>query len=193
MSNRRRPQRRHHGGHHGGHHHGGHRGGHRGGHHHHDHDPRCLSCADPEAADKQLMDLIIEHGHAVQYVFTDENSAPGDVPFFYSVGRTLKDRPEILVTGRLAQESGMHLVNAACRLDDQGQLHVGEVSLGGNFPVRVIEADPLAAQMFAATSAFGADDVTALQVIWPDKTGRFPDDHGYVHVGRYRQPLYPAA
>ncbi|QIK66540.1 DUF4262 domain-containing protein [Nocardioides sp. HDW12B] len=54
------------------------------------------------------------------------------------------------------------------------------------FPARIIRADPEDAQMNMALRFFG-DEVTALQVLWPDPEGRFPGEPGFTLT----QPTFP--
>lgn len=161
--------------------------------------PTCSECGDHvsshadkmNALEKKMMDDIIEFGHQVIFVFPTPND-PGHT-FWYSVGRTVKDRPELLITGPLNQQVGQWMINEAAKIDDEYPLQAGqEIPAGAlldGYPVRVVKAEPTDAEMFSATSAFGEDDVTALQLVWPDKQGNFPGDPDYDE--RFVQPLFP--
>lgn len=140
---------------------------------------------------KRAMDTIIKHGHTVNYIFpTPEN--PG-TPFGYTVGRTLKGRPELFIVGPLPPEVMQGILNTAAKADDEDPLRAGEerhdILVG--YGARIIEADPEAAQMNQALSFFG-DDVTALQILWPDAEGFFPGDEPYAEAhDPGMQPTYP--
>jgi len=146
-------------------------------------DMECLGCGrhvavhpdKMEFLKKHEMETIIRFGHQVRVV-------SGEHPFAYSIGRTVRDRPEILVTGPLPPDMMGWMVNEVAKLDDDHPLSAGmEVSeiLVGH-PVRLVQVRDLdEAQMFGVTNNFGADDTSALQILWPDMQGRFPGDEGF--------------
>ncbi|KQY61820.1 DUF4262 domain-containing protein [Nocardioides sp. Root140] len=120
---------------------------------------------------------IRDHGHQVQVVF-------GGVPFAYSIGRILKGRPEIFVTGPVEPQLLGMLVNAAAAYDDDCELPFSPVavtlpagSLLAQAPARVVAVDPHAAEMFAAIN-FAGFTVPALQIILPDPNMKFPGEPG---------------
>lgn len=134
---------------------------------------------------KTSMETIIEHGHQVIGVFApgDETGDEDDfVPFSYTVGRSMKDRPELLITGPLPIGMQGVILNDLAAYDDEHLLRPG-TDLAPNtilrgMPVRIVAADPVAAEMNQALHLFG-DDITALQMLWPDKHGRLPGDPGF--------------
>lgn len=153
-------------------------------------DNMCLRCDEhlskhPDKHDyiaKKQMDDIIAKGHQVMCIFpTEESIAEGGAShyFFYTVGRTVKERPELLLTGPLDNRVAGWVLNEAARMDDTEPFTPGmEIPanvLLNQYPVRIVEANPEAAEMNQALDLFG-DDVTALQIIWPDMEGRFPGE-----------------
>lgn len=130
--------------------------------------------------DEDVREKILEYGHTVIGVFPTQD-APG-VPFAYTVGRTLKQRPELLITGALPMQTMQGILNGAAEVDDDAPLEADTLRkdiLGNDLLVKVVTVDPRAAEMFAAFREFGEENVTALQIIWPDKNGRFPFEGGY--------------
>lgn len=132
------------------------------------------------------MDTILEHGHQVVVVRDPDDI---DSPFAYTVGRAVKDRPELLLTGPVPPT----ILNDLAKYDDGQPLSGGDVLLADTiltgYPVRIEVADPMAASMFQAIRLFG-DDVTALQMLWPDPQGLFPGEDGYAYAADV-QPFYP--
>lgn len=148
-----------------------------------------------EALAERTRKRIEEQGHEVVCVFpTDESLADGSFtsPLWYSFGRTEKGQSEILVTGHLDPEVGAYMVNTAADKDERGELHLGEHEADtflAEVPVRIIEADPVAAGLNRANSAYG-DKVTAFQILYPDDKGRWPDDPEFGKPQGFQQPVY---
>lgn len=141
---------------------------------------------------RKTMETIIEHGHQVRFIFpTEESAATGqDYPFWYSVGRTVQDKPEFLVTGPLPYQMGCYIINEAARKFDEEPFAPGDEVVGilDAFPIKVIAADPVAADMYGVTQNFGDDVMPALQLLWPDTAGKFPGDANYDE--RFKQPQF---
>ena len=161
-----------------------------------DTDLECLTCgkhvsAHPDKREylaKREMEAIIEHGHQVRVVFPDES---GGYMFAYSIGRSLKERPEILVTGALPPPMLGYIVNRVAELDDERGIAAGDVlnDVLEGYPVRLVAvADMEQAEMFGVTANFGTDDTFALQVLWPDAEGRFPGEPEYAYGDK--QPVF---
>lgn len=154
----------------------------------------------PERAEElrqRTKERIMEHGHEVRYIYGGDG--PTDVPFFYSVGRSVFERPEILITGGLEVRQGQMILNRIANLDRQGEIDLVEFANHGQ-PVRVdpflcdfkfIWCDPAAAEMTGAQVMANDEYVASVQLIWPDAAGRWPDEEGYEY-GPDAQPLYPA-
>lgn len=124
---------------------------------------------------KHEMDTIIKNGHQVRYIMADDDHES----FAYSVGRTVRDRPELLVTGPLDPQTLMVMINEAAAYDDQHGLEPGEYPAATLLacPIRVVTVPDLeVAQMYGVTNQFGTDDTSALQIVWPDAQDRWPDN-----------------
>lgn len=130
--------------------------------------------------DKETRRIIMQHGHQVIGVFpADEDDPP---PFAYTVGRTAKGRPELLITGPLPPPVAGAILNDAAARDDESPLEPGQAVGGllqGGYVLQVVEADPLAGEMYQALAFYDGQDVRALQLVWPDQDGLFPWDAGF--------------
>jgi hypothetical protein len=156
-------------------------------------DYECAECGQhvsvhPDKLDflaKQSMESIIEHGHQVRVIFASEERPD----FAYSIGRTLKERPELFVIGPMDPNMLGYIVNRVAELDDESPLSAGmelDTVLDG-FKVRLSPVRDLEeAQMFGVTTHFS--DATALQILWPDIEGNFPGEPGY--DADYVQPVF---
>jgi hypothetical protein len=116
-------------------------------------------------------------GRFVMCVGGDENSPP----FAYTIGNTIAGLPELLMIGDVGVAYLLHdLSQKMLERDtafDEGEL----VSLGGKFPVKIINASTIGAWddfTSQATKHFGHDDYAVQQVLIPDRSGRFPGDPG---------------
>lgn len=130
---------------------------------------------------------IAEHGWAVQGV----GAGDGEPAFAYTVGLVDQGRPELVMFG--LPMNVMHvLLNdlAASDLPAPGSL-VHEVA---NMPLRLDVVDPARSSEFLTVAAAHArGTVDAVQVVWPDREGRFPGDPGFdVELGK-AQPLLSGA
>lgn len=128
---------------------------------------------------------ILDVGHTVTSVGN----------FAYSEGRSMFGYPELLVTGAIGMTLQAHLINQVAELEANGKINV--LSLADGQPVeldgfgcllRLVVADPHAAEMLGAIRLSG-EDVLAVQIVWPDAAGVWPDEIGFVH-GPDAQPIY---
>lgn len=128
---------------------------------------------------------ILTDGHTITFVET----------FAYSVGRVLWGFPELLVTGALTPRIAGYMINQVANLEAAGEINV--LTLCGPRPVqldgfgcelRFQRVHAVVCQMYGAV-ALGGSDVDAVQIIWPDAEGRWPEDAGFAH-GRDAQPIY---
>lgn len=114
--------------------------------------------------------------------------------FSYSIGNYPK-MPELLCVGLLDAQtlnvlSGIMLERG--RRFDDGEI----VSLGAAVPICVVEADESVKQRytFQATAWHGSEDYSVMQVVAPDKAGRFPWQAGceppYSTVKVYRRKVH---
>ncbi|GAB3863572.1 hypothetical protein GCM10028801_31520 [Nocardioides maradonensis] len=124
---------------------------------------------------------ILDHGHAVVLSPATERVP---APYAYTVGRYMKDRPEIVITG-IEGEAATKLLNEICLVDDVIGLESGESFLVAGMQVRFIEAytGHLDAAILQWQRPF-----RALQALLPDVAGEFPDT---LRGRTSSQPLLP--
>ena len=145
--------------------------------------------------DQRTIDTILEYGHQVVLVYPVEG---GDdhVPFAYTVGRSLRDEPELLITGSLPPAIAGKILNDAVRLHDEGKFVLQDgfeypagTLLRGPYGARAVEVDPRASEMFQAINMMGEDRVRALQIVWPCPLGGYPGEQRY-SLPRDSQPIH---
>lgn len=100
---------------------------------------------------------IKKHGQSVVYVGA---VAESDIPFHYTVGRTKRGLPELLLTGPTDPETGMRLLNALDRLMPTVLPSGSFVNVGGKYPVLLLDAtDPSTKEEYTClVSTFYAGD-----------------------------------
>lgn len=140
---------------------------------------------------------VLQYGHEVVGVYP----GPDDDPryFYYTVGRSASRRPELLLTGALPPNAAMIILNDIAAQDRAGKIDlVALADLGQpveieNFDARLkfIWADPEDAEMFQAINYGGPGGIRAIQVLWPDPQGRFPDNPDFDYTDT--QTLHPLA
>jgi hypothetical protein len=120
---------------------------------------------------------IDRHG---QHVTSVGSRAPRDGDFVYTVGNFEAGMPELLITGKIANAFAPLLNHLGKLQRDRGfGFRVGEaVSLGGKFPVHMIDAGEAGRTQCALLvgSFYGTADFALLQVLFPDPAGRWPGD-----------------
>jgi hypothetical protein len=128
--------------------------------------------------------VIAKHGWMVQGVFPTE-AVPG-VPFAYTIGLSAAGLPELVIAG-LPAENAAVILNAAARTHLTRQFQPGEViGDAAQVPLFVIAAPH--AEIQQARNLYG-DEVSALQLVWPDENGHYPDEPGWT-MPPDAQPLY---
>jgi hypothetical protein len=120
---------------------------------------------------------IVEHGWLVQGVFpTDAHAeAPG---FCYTVGMTPAGLPELLLVG-MPYDLAHPILTAAVKRHTDDEITVGaEVDLGFsvNFRFAAVADATTAKLATVARAAFPEQTVRAIQILFPDRNGRWPDD-----------------
>jgi hypothetical protein len=138
-----------------------------------------LNIKQRDPKDQHFIDMIKEHGHAVQYVA----SAVGDEwepPFVYSVGGAESyGAPEIIVSG-LGFDISKFVINEFMAEWKLGKRFYECVEYKGfleGFPVIFIEASYLAKKNFAcfADWYYERSDFLLWQLVWPgSEHGLFP-------------------
>jgi hypothetical protein len=130
----------------------------------------------------KMEENIRKYGWSVASVFGEDEH--GSAPFAYSVGAHSRDLPDIFVSG-LGGETGLRLINAALNAASAGlNLEVGcDYDEIANVPVRFVPISAAEASRhmkFALRNAKEANrPFRALQLVYPDVQGRFPEDDGY--------------
>jgi Domain of unknown function (DUF4262) len=122
---------------------------------------------------RKIVSDIDRYGRSVIGVGSDD--AP---PFAYTIGNCLVGLPELLVLGMadndLLNRLSEMMIDRGHGFDD-GEL----VSLGGLHPVKVINATSEAVKdeyTFQVANFTERDDYDVLQIVIPDRNGRFPGD-----------------
>ena len=107
----------------------------------------------------------------------------GEKPSFaYTIGNWLAKLPELLIIGTtkgyILNDFSQKMIERGSAFDD-GEL----VSLGGRFPVKIINADARAQRDYTiqAGQYLGVEDYLVQQVLTPDRNGCFPDDPACQH------------
>lgn len=138
---------------------------------------------------KQLT-MIREFGWMVQGVFPTEQDQ--GVCFGYTIGLTEAGLPELLISGNLSPEALKSILNLAAQRHIRDEIQPGEELTGlANTSLRVLTCRP-DAPVQQARNLYGKR-VRVLQLIWPDKQGRFPDEEGFgggLNIDLDPQPLY---
>lgn len=131
----------------------------------------------------RIQALIEEHGWAVQGVLpTADDPDPG---FGYTVGLTLKGLPEIIIFGLSAELMHSTLNQVAFHMVDHGPHHAGQVIdylFGGGYDPIAVQVDPEhfdEEYLTVAGRMYGDLNLSALQLVIPDKEHRFPWDDGF--------------
>jgi hypothetical protein len=131
-----------------------------------------------------IRDLIREHieryGQHVVCVQRSEGDPPDFRPFVYSIGNHEHGLPELLLVGS-ADDVFLRLVNRLGEIQRERRrafAHEERVSLGGNFPVRILDVGKAAHDEYAVQAGvyYGTEDFRVRQILLCDKEGRWPDD-----------------
>lgn len=150
-----------------------------------------------EAMDEMLSDLwyndvqkkIKEYGLAVIGVFgTEEDPGP---PFTYSIGLSEKYGFELVVFGMPNQYAGMMLNDIAAKLAVGETLNLNVPDdRWANLPVKFMEADESVHGYTVQADRYYQQKVRVLQIVLPDKDGKFFNEEGYDHeYMNIRQPI----
>jgi hypothetical protein len=127
---------------------------------------------------KQLLKLIDEHGWAVQHVGGGDRL--DEPPFSYTVGLTALGHPEFILFG-MPPDAAQQLLNILGSEVQNGRRYRPDTLTSdpteAAAPVALIEVIDPASHLLAAVNLYA--EIEALQVIWPDPSGRLPWDDGY--------------
>jgi hypothetical protein len=126
----------------------------------------------------ELHGLIAEHGWAVRNVMAGPEEGD-DVEFSYTIGLTALGHPEVIILGMPSEHASTFLNMIGDEVQRGGRFDHGTVT--GEFtsddsPVVFIRAEDTE-RLTAVAEVYGRVD--ALQMVWPDSTGRLPWQNGY--------------
>lgn len=143
---------------------------------------RAAAQASLEAYLKNAKELISRYGWMVQGVGADRET--GEHPFFYTVGLTEKNLPELLVTVATDFHAMRQIMNAAAQI----QVTRGEPFQHMELVNSVIEGFPVqfrrighgtTGERLTVAHRFYGDRVHAFHMVFPDKNGLFPGQAGH--------------
>ena len=125
---------------------------------------------------------IEDSGQAVQVVYLTEHDPPGKQPFMYTIGNYHRGLPELLVVGTDSDiiAGGLNRLGKIQRDRGKGFEDEELVSVGGKFPVRIVDAGVAGRKRYATFVGifYGTDSYEVRQVLLPDTEGRWPDAPG---------------
>lgn len=129
---------------------------------------------DDETAAKineETFNAILDKGAIIHFVPADAASViHQNQPYAYTVGRTLMERPEFLVTG-LDEEQSKAVLTGLVGWDDETRSAAAGafVTIPPKVTLMLADSHPL----LGALTAFGLDKVRVLQALWP-RGGGYP-------------------
>lgn len=138
-----------------------------------------------------IRQTILDHGWMVQGVFsTPDDPEPS---FAYTIGLTEAGLPELLIAGNIKHAVMAQLLNSAGSLHVKNEIKPGDVlDEIASMPLRVRAVkDTLPLQQahnYYRDPQRVRGVVSALQLVWPDKAGAYPDQVFYDRS--MAQPLY---
>jgi hypothetical protein len=161
---------------------------------------------DPEDAfdEKLIRDIRVHGWHAIHVSdeahpeHAEQNAALAaldpdpiyDAAFSYTVGLTLSlDHPELVLVGRWQHAHGI-LAAAVSRIEEGVRFAPGDESaeVVESYPVRFCAVSPEQGETYLTYASWAnrRRPFSALQIVVPDKDGRWPWEPGYT---AYAQPL----
>ncbi|MCS0639221.1 DUF4262 domain-containing protein [Streptomyces sp. LP05-1] len=136
---------------------------------------------------------VTAQGWSWIWVFDSDAEQP---PFAYSIGfGSSFGHPEVVVAGLPEETSGSVLSSVQAMLADGGTYRdgdaSGEILEGFNVQFRAISQDVLISNLVQASVFYGERSFDALQLLWPDRDGNFPDEEDAPAWLSDRQALLP--
>jgi hypothetical protein len=157
------------------------------------HPKDCECCRDGVAAYLAKLEANIQKfGHTV--IATEAEVNGYSIPMAYTVGLADAALKEMVVFG-LPPQVALSVLNDAARRARAGTLPLDSaVDDICNFPVvfKLVEASAAAEYILAANQRAG-HSLRAVQMVWPDKGGRFPWEVGFDPKLKDAQPVLAAA
>lgn len=133
---------------------------------------------------QMTFDAVLDHGHGI---VLSPPTLRVEVPYAYTAGRTMKGRPELIMTG-VEHEAEAAILNEVCLFDDLIGIEPDTLVPVAGITVKITESDP--ANLVAALMGFGR--VEAYQVLLPDARGEYPDSVRGRTPAQPHLPLIPA-
>lgn len=151
---------------------------------------------DSDAYQARLAALIELRGYTFIGVFDPEGLNPS---FAYSIGLTGRNWPEVLLVGNMNPE----VIEIILTDLIEGWKKQGEVVMGDNpglivfrdgseHALRVVEVDTDAVLKDYGCQVpnwFEREQIKFVQVLWPDTSGKYPDEPGYSADAKMQQPI----
>lgn len=120
---------------------------------------------------EETRDAILDHGFTVHYNDT-RNQLTKNLPWAYTVGRTLFNRPELLIIGPFVEDQMHEMLTDLVHIDQQTPIEPEQIVDAS----RRFRAMPAASDCFiGALAVFGT--IQGFQMVWADQmTGDFPGE-----------------
>jgi hypothetical protein len=134
----------------------------------------CEMCDGKSAAqmERDLRRSIRRHGWALQYVQSGIDEYDVYPAYCYSVGHTAKGLPELVVTGRVADQSAQVLNDLGSWQASGLDLRPGDRHTAGGLDVYLVEVRECESWLLGAVAMYGR--IRALQAVWADCRGLLP-------------------
>jgi hypothetical protein len=129
---------------------------------------------------------VFERGFATHYA-SDPSIQFQNLPRAHTIGRTLFDRPEVLIVGPFTAEHLGGLLSELVAIDHTAPLTAGRTIRAGRHRYRLDPAEPTA--LLSAMAVFGR--IEALQAVWLGPTDHRPGTPQTLHPLGFH-PLHPA-
>lgn len=134
-----------------------------------------------------VRDLVARFGHAIQAVGDGDGTL-----YAYSVGLAAAQGSELLTIGLPARVAFRILNDLAAKLAEQPIADGEDIhGLAAGLPLRLkthLVIDPAnhidRTELVSVSLRLGYHVPYVRQLVWPDASGRFPDDPGYDHPNR---------
>ena len=140
--------------------------------------------------ERNLVRSVLERGFTVL-----SEPAQADSPAYsYTVGLNHRfGHPELVVLGLSRERAEALLLVAAKAVKAGARLEVDSTNeeLLQDYPCRIGPVDRAQHRAYLGYARwfYRGDSFTALQVVWPDRKGRFPDNQEFASSLREQQPL----
>lgn len=101
-----------------------------------------------------------------------------DPNFAFSIGNHIRGLPELIMLGNFPADIFLATLNLLSEKQEAEGVQLGIVDLGFLLPVKVREASNPFDLMPEAIEWLGTKEFRVLQVMIPDKQGKYSDEHG---------------